>query len=305
MVKFRKWLLAVMMVLSVISPLTLSAQETAVTTDEMAINIIDSFKDIKSAKSTFSGQADFEDSEEAGVVNFDGNLEFVISPAFEFAFDFLLALESPEENETMDVKAYLVGDTIHYFYDDSAEEGDGNWEELNAAETLGMDPSQFNAVYQMLISAFEGYYRGIYLTSRVHTLVSEKTIIEENADGYTVTINSFETEEEWLDFFEAVEELQASLNTDGDDIEVEIDTPLDDLDELQNQALIMSENLTYSLVFEVGQDFRLHSLTMVAQATAPEEEAAEAELSKFDFQFNLEFTEFDFTDGITLPAELE
>lgn len=294
-----------MMVFSVISPVTLAAQETAISTDDMALNIINSFKDIRSARSNFSGQVDYEDTEESGTFNLDGNLEFVISPSFEFGFDLLIAYDSPDENETLDFNAYLVEDTIYYFTDDSANDEDGNWEQLSATESLGMDPSQFSAIYQMLISMFEGYYRGIYLTSRVHTLVSNKTSIEETADGYTVTINSFETEEEWLDFFDAVEELESSFSSETDDVEVGIETPLDDFEDLQEQALIMSENISYTLIFQVGKDFRLHSMTLMAQGSAAEEEMEDAELSSFDLQFNMEFTEYDFTDGITVPAELE
>lgn len=302
--KFTNWLVSLLMLLTIISPTAVSAQTTAVTTDEMSLNIINALKTMQSFRGDYSGNFDITDSEGTYQGDFSGNIQLIITPALEFGFDLNLGLTSEAENPQLDMMSYLIDGTIYTLQDDSTVETDGEWVMTSASEAIGSDPAQFSMIYQLLVSMFEGMYRGVYLPSTVNELLTEKTTIEETASGYTITMVSFETQDEWIAFFEALEELEQEASSEVEDQTggLELETSLD---EYQEMAEALSDNISYTLTMEVNEEFYVTALNFAIQTISDSETGEAGSIDNLDLEFTMNLDEFNSVNQIEIPAELE
>lgn len=298
---------SLLLVVSTMSPFSVQAQD--VTPQDALLNVISGLKEIESFKGEYNGTMNM--LYEEGTVDFttEGDIQFKITPELQFGFSNHTAMDAAHndgstENETYDYMAYLVDQTMYLFQDDSAEDTDGEWVTEDISTMLGMETQQISAQYQMLVSILEGAIRSYYIPSRVNELLSEKTTVEANGDGHTITIHSFETEEEWLDFFEALEELEQST-TESSGVEIETE-----LDELEAQAKALAAGLTYTITVEVDANDFITSINVIIDSDVQELEAASETESDTETPqavqavFNYNVTANNFEEAIEIPAEV-
>lgn len=306
MKKFTKFLLAILLLVSTMAPLSAKAQEVA--PDEALLNVINGLKEIESFKGNYEGNMNMVYTDGTADFTTDGDIQFKISPELELGFDLNMAMDAEHhdgstESETYDLMYYIVDQTMYMLEDDSSEEEDGEWVTEDVSTLLGMDAQQIASQYQMLISLLEGTIRSYYLPSKVNQLLSEKTTVEENGDGYTITINSFETEEEWVEFFEALQELEHSLTQETVAADVELDSQLSDFEE---DAKALAAGLTYTITIEVDANYFINSIHVIVDSDVQELEAESDSDTPESVQaeFNYEVTETNFEESIEVPAEV-
>lgn len=305
--------LSLLMTLAMIIPTSIHAQD--VTTDRVLLGVINSLKDLKSFKGEYDGTMSLVYAEGAVEFTTEGDMQYKVSPEVEFGFDFDLFMDAvandgSTENESLKFMTYLVGNQVHIFKDDSADDTDDEWETLNATD-IGYDIQQIAQQYQMIISMLEGVVRSYYIPSDVHRLLSEKTTIEQTDAGYTIVINSFETEEEWVAFFEAVEKLETSTTEQSiEGAGVELEASLDTLDDFESQAKALAEGVTYTITFSTDSNYLIESIDLVLDTDMTKVDSSELSTADSDTpqsikaQFNYQLTDKDFDGAIELPADL-
>lgn len=316
MKKFLKFSLSLFMLLSVFLPMSIHAQE--VTPDTVLLGVINSLKDMSSFKGEFDGAMSLEYEEGNADFTTDGSIQLKVSPEIEFGFDLELLMDAvaddgSTENQSLVIMSYLVGQDVYLFQDDSAEEADGQWETYNITE-MGINTQQIAQQYQMLVSMFEGVIRSYYLPSELYGLISEKTMIESTSDGYQVVINSFETEEEWIEFFEALEELgESATNQAEENTGMNIEASLDDFEDLEEQARALAEGLTYTITINTDNNYFIQSISLVVdtdvekldQGSTTTSSDSETETPEsVTANFNYQLTDTNFDGSIDLPADL-
>lgn len=294
---------------SLTTSVTSQAQSVSVTADEIAFNIIDSFKKMTSLSTDLKLEIDaiVADSDDEVWIEVTGEGDLIISPRLEFGVNFDGQASQNDEEVNGSVEAYLVGDEIYSYLEDSTSGSVGQWERFSAAESLGFNPSQFSMFYQMFLSVYEGIYRGVFVPSEANELLADYTTIEELSDGYKVTIKAFETAEEWQSFFEAVGQLSQDLATsENAQLGVEVDVTNDfDPAELADLAEYLAENISYELVTEVNQDFQITSLIITAssQANLASSDFVNEEIPEGDLRLELTDVSYNQVKEITLPQE--
>lgn len=316
MKKFLGLVFSMLMLVSVMLPTSILAQET--TTDAVLLGVINSLKDLNSFKGEFDGTMNLLYDEGNADFVTDGIIQFKVSPEMEFGFELNLAMDAiaddgSTENENYVVKAYMVDDTIMMFEDDSADDTDGQWDVQDVA-TMGFNTQQIAQQYPLLISMLEGIVRSYYVPSKVHGLLSEKTEIESTNDGYSIVIHSFETEEEWIEFFDALEELEESINDEASDaVGMDLEAEIDDLDELEEQAQALADGLTYTITINTDSNYLIQSIHLVVDtdvekmeenmsASSTESDTETPKSVTANFIYTLRDSNFD--GSIDLPADL-
>lgn len=313
MKKVLRCCLSLLMAIVLILPTTIQAQD--VTTDTVLLGVINSFKEMNSLKGEYKGAMTLVYEEGTGDFTTEGDVQIKVSPEVEFGFDFDLfmdavATDGSTENESLKFMTYLVGDKLHIFQDDSAEEDDGEWETLNASD-IGYDTKQIAQQYQMIISMLEGVVRSYYIPSDVHRLLSEKTTIQSTDAGYTIVINSFETEEEWVAFFEALEKLESSTTEQSiEGAGVELEANLDTLDDIESQAKAIAESVTFTITITTDSNYFIESIDLELDTDMTKVDSSELSTDDSDTpqsvkaQFNYQLTDKNFDGAIDLPTDL-
>ena len=310
MKKIINVILVTLLVVLTMGPLPAKAQELA--PDDVLLNVIDGLKEIESFKGDFEGNMDLIYPEGTMDYTVDGRLQVKIAPELEVGFD-LDATMNAEHNdgstmdETYHLLNYIIDETMYTFEEDSTKEGESEWVTADLTTVLGMPAEQITTQYQMLVSVIEGSIRSYYIPSRVHQLLSEKTTVEENDNGYTVTINSFETEEEWIEFFEALEELGMTVTQETVDSGVEISNQIENY---EGQAIALADGLNYTITVEMDEDYFITAIQVMVDSDVQTLEAAATSEPDPDMpeslqvEFNYNVTDKNFNESIEVPDEV-
>lgn len=310
MKKIINVILVTLLVVLTMGPLPAKAQELA--PDDVLLNVINGLKEIESFKGDFEGNMDLIYPEGTMDYTVDGRLQVKIAPELEVGFD-LDATMNAEHNdgstmdETYHLLNYIIDETMYTFEEDSTKEGESEWVTADLTTVLGMPAEQITTQYQMLVSVIEGSIRSYYIPSRVHQLLSEKTTVEEHDNGYTVTINSFETEEEWIEFFEALEELGMTVTQETVDSGVEISNQIENY---EDQAIALADGLNYTITIEVDEDYFITAINVVVDSDVQTLEEASASEPDPDMpeslqvEFNYNVTDKNFNESIEVPDEV-
>ena len=310
MKKIINVILVTLLVVLTMGPLPAKAQELA--PDDVLLNVINGLKEIESFKGDFEGNMDLIYPEGTMDYTVDGRLQVKIAPELEVGFD-LDATMNAEHNdgstmdETYHLLNYIIDETMYTFEEDSTKEGESEWVTADLTTVLGMPAEQITTQYQMLVSVIEGSIRSYYIPSRVHQLLSEKTTVEENDNGYTVTINSFETEEEWIEFFEALEELGMTVTQETVDSGVEISNQIENY---EGQAIALADGLNYTITVEMDEDYFITAIQVMADSDVQTLEEASASEPDPDMpeslqvEFNYNVTDKNFNESIEVPDEV-
>ena len=310
MKKIINVILVTLLIVLTMGPLPAKAQELA--PDDVLLNVINGLKEIESFKGDFEGNMDLIYPEGTMDYTVDGRLQVKIAPELEVGFD-LDATMNAEHNdgstmdETYHLLNYIIDETMYTFEEDSTKEGESEWVTADLTTVLGMPAEQITTQYQMLVSVIEGSIRSYYIPSRVHQLLSEKTTVEENDNGYTVTINSFETEEEWVEFFEALEELGMTVTQETVDSGVEISNQIENY---EDQAIALADGLNYTITIEMDEDYFITAINVVVDSDVQTLEAASTSEPDPDMpeslqvEFNYNVTDKNFNESIEVPDEV-
>lgn len=310
MKKIINVILVTLLVVLTMGPLPAKAQELA--PDDVLLNVINGLKEIESFKGDFEGNMDLIYPEGTMDYTVDGRLQVKIAPELEVGFD-LDATMNAENNdgstmdETYHLLNYIIDDTMYTLEEDSTKEGESEWVTADLTTVLGMPAEQITTQYQMLVSVIEGSIRSYYIPSRVHQLLSEKTTVEENDNGYTVTINSFETEEEWVEFFEALEELGMTVTQETVDSGVEISNQIENY---EGQAIALADGLNYTITVEMDEDYFITAIQVIVDSDVQTLEEASASEPDPDMpeslqvEFNYNVTDKNFNESIEVPDEV-
>lgn len=310
MKKIINVILVTLLVVLTMGPLPAKAQELA--PDDVLLNVINGLKEIESFKGDFEGNMDLIYPEGTMDYTVDGRLQVKIAPELEVGFD-LDATMNAEHNdgstmdETYHLLNYIIDDTMYTLEEDSTKEGESEWVTADLTTVLGMPAEQIATQYQMLVSVIEGSIRSYYIPSRVHQLLSEKTTVEENDNGYTVTINSFETEEEWIEFFEALEELGMTVTQETVDSGVEISNQIENY---EGQAIALADGLNYTITVEMDEDYFITAIQVIVDSDVQTLEEASASEPDPDMpeslqvEFNYNVTDKNFNESIEVPDEV-
>ena len=310
MKKIINVILVTLLVVLTMGPLPAKAQELA--PDDVLLNVINGLKEIESFKGDFEGNMDLIYPEGTMDYTVDGRLQVKIAPELEVGFD-LDATMNAEHNdgstmdETYHLLNYIIDDTMYTLEEDSTKEGESEWVTADLTTVLGMPAEQITTQYQMLVSVIEGSIRSYYIPSRVHQLLSEKTTVEEYDNGYTVTINSFETEEEWIEFFEALEELGMTVTQETVDSGVEISNQIENY---EGQAIALADGLNYTITVEMDEDYFITAIQVIVDSDVQTLEEASASEPDPDMpeslqvEFNYNVTDKNFNESIEVPDEV-
>lgn len=310
MKKIINVILVTLLVVLTLGPLPAKAQELA--PDDVLLNVINGLKEIESFKGDFEGNMDLIYPEGTMDYTVDGRLQVKIAPELEVGFD-LDATMNAEHNdgstmdETYHLLNYIIDDTMYTLEEDSTKEGESEWVTADLTTVLGMPAEQITTQYQMLVSVIEGSIRSYYIPSRVHQLLSEKMTVEEHDNGYTVTINSFETEEEWIEFFEALEELGMTVTQETVDSGVEISNQIENY---EGQAIALADGLNYTITVEMDEDYFITAIQVIVDSDVQTLEEASASEPDPDMpeslqvEFNYNVTDKNFNESIEVPDEV-
>lgn len=310
MKKIINVILVTLLVVLTMGPLPAKAQELA--PDDVLLNVINGLKEIESFKGDFEGNMDLIYPEGTMDYTVDGRLQVKIAPELEVGFDLDTTMNAEHNDgstmdETYHLLNYIIDDTMYTLEEDSTKEGESEWVTADLTTVLGMPAEQITTQYQMLVSVIEGSIRSYYIPSRVHQLLSEKTTVEENDNGYTVTINSFETEEEWVEFFEALEELGMTVTQETVDSGVEISNQIENY---EGQAIALADGLNYTITVEMDEDYFITAIQVIVDSDVQTLEEASASEPDPDMpeslqvEFNYNVTDKNFNESIEVPDEV-
>ncbi|XJS09813.1 hypothetical protein ACF3NG_06610 [Aerococcaceae bacterium WGS1372] len=315
MKKFLKLSISLLIVFTMILPTSICAQE--IDSDQVLLGVINSLKDMRSFKGEYDGAMFLEYSE--GTVEFtaEGVMQLKVLPELELGFDLNLLMDTDandgsKKQESLMFQTYLIDQKIYILQDDSTVEDDGQWQTMDAKE-IGYDIQQIAQQYQMIISILEGVVRSYYLPSDVYNLISDKTTIETINDGYSIVIRSFETEEEWLEFFEALERLQSSTSDQvSEGTGVDLKANIDKLDGFETQAKALAEGLTYTMTISTDSSYFIESIDLIVDTQT--DKIDESSLAGTDSdsetpksvkaQFNYQLNDKNFESSIDIPEDL-
>lgn len=310
MKKIINVILVTLLVVLTMGPLPAKAQELA--PDDVLLNVINGLKEIESFKGDFEGNMDLIYPEGTMDYTVDGRLQVKIAPELEVGFDLDTTMNAEHNDgstmdETYHLLNYIIEDTMYTLEEDSTKEGESEWVTADLTTVLGMPAEQITTQYQMLVSVIEGSIRSYYIPSRVHQLLSEKTTVEEHDNSYTVTINSFETDEEWIEFFEALEELGMTVTQETVDSGVEISNQIENY---EGQAIALADGLNYTITVEMDEDYFITAIQVIVDSDVQTLEEASASEPDPDMpeslqvEFNYNVTDKNFNESIEVPDEV-